>query len=121
MRVAALLIFRRRGFVECSGCGCGDGRWTVLLQPICTIDGIDLSQDAGGARGRGCYRDLSVCDMSKPLGAVVDGKYDVTSCGTLVPSLNQVSSPICMITAPGLVCFTHRTDKVDEWGNQSRL
>ena len=131
MRVAALLRehFDDAGSLSVLDAGCGDGQHGQCLSAagFRTIDGIDLSSKMlEGARGRGCYRDLSVCDMSKPLGAVVDGKYDVTSCvGTLtyLQPESGVLAEFARITAPGgLVCFTHRTDKVDEWRQyQSRL
>jgi predicted TPR repeat methyltransferase len=108
--------------VEVLDAGCGDGLTGKYLAEagFAAVDGVDLSTDMlEVAKGRGCYRSLAECDMSQPLSAVADGAYGATSCvGTLtyIPPASGVLSEFARVTKPGgLVCFTHRTDRIDEW------
>jgi len=125
MRVAKMLkehLGDAYASVEVLDAGCGDGLHGECLAEVgfASVDGVDLSTDMlQVATGRGCYRRLAECDMSQPLSTMVDGAYGATSCvGTLtyIPPTSPVLAEFARVTSTGgLVCFTHRTDKIDEW------
>lgn len=75
--------------VEILDAGCGTGLVGVFLARLGSkkLDGVDLSPGMlDEARTTGAYRNLDVCDLSRPLPAKNDS-YDVVTCvGTLTQS-----------------------------------
>jgi predicted TPR repeat methyltransferase len=100
--------------------GAGDGLSGVALAKngFLNIIGSDLSPEMLKlADRRGVYRKTQVVDLSQQLPFTQQFGL-VTIVGTLTylePTSSCLSEAIRITVPGGLVCFTHRTDKVDAW------
>merc|ERR1711920_172549 len=69
--------------------------------------------------GRGVYASVEVADLSQPLANFADDAFDVA---TVVGVMTYLEPDGCalpelcrVVRQGGLVCFTHRTDKLRMW------
>jgi predicted TPR repeat methyltransferase len=102
--------------------GCGDGLSGVALQAAGFVGGItgaDLSPELLAiAETRGCYSATAELDLSRPLPFEDDSFIACTCVGTLtyLDPGSGILAEFCRVVRPGgLVCFTHRTDKLELW------
>ena len=103
-----------QAFVAAGGCGpvldvgAGTGLLGIALAAagIGPIDGIDLSPEMlEVARDKGCYRHLTVADLTRPLPPLAAPIYGVVSSGTFTHGHlgPEVLPPLIAIAAPGAV------------------
>ena len=102
--------------------GCGDGLSGVALQAAGFAGGIigaDLSPELLAiAKTRGCYSATAEVDLSQKLPQADDSFMACTCVGTLtyLDPGSGVLEEFCRVVRPGgMVCFTHRTDKLELW------
>jgi len=126
-RVATLILKHHGAPNEASvlDAGAGDGLTGQALQKAGFKDltGIDISSKfLAKADGKGIYRKTEVMDLSEPL-KFSGQQFDVCTCtGVLIylePACGVLSEFVRVTKPGGLVCFTVRTDKLDEWRLES--
>lgn len=105
--------------IEVLDAGAGTGLSGEALKKIgfMNILGIDVSQkmvDIG--KTKGCYKEMEVVDMNKPM-KYKDNQFDVVICvGTTTYLKIKVLADFIRVTkSGGLVCCTFRTDIIDKW------
>ena len=104
--------------------GAGDGLTGLSLRKAgfanSDITGIDLSRDMlKKATNRKCYNRTQVSDLNLPLDSFPTDTFDIVQCiGTLTyvsPEAGTLAEFVRITKSGGLVCYSNRTDKLEQW------